>query len=152
MLQIFNGKGVVMSQANQGDTIKINYTGKFEDGTVFDSSEEKEPLEFTAGEGQMIEGVDDAVIGMSVGDTKNVEVPPEKGYGNRMEEMVVNIDRGQFPEDLTPEPGLTIQLMDQNSGKPIIATIVEVGEAEVTIDANHPLAGKNLFFDIERIE
>ena len=68
-----------------------------------------------------------------------------------MEEMVVNIDRAQFPEDLTPEPGLTIQLMDQNSGKPIIATIVEVEENEVSIDANHPLAGKNLFFDIERI-
>ena len=141
-----------MSQASQGDKIKINYTGKFEDGTVFDSSEDKEPLEFTAGEGQMIEGVDDAVIGMSVGDKKNVEVAPEKGYGNRMEEMVVNIEKAQFPEDLNPEPGLTIQLMDQNSGQPIVATIVEVGEEEVTIDANHPLAGKNLFFDIERIE
>lgn len=140
-----------MAQAKQGDTVKVHYTGKLEDGTVFDSSENREPLQFTIGEGQIIPGFEDAVIGMSEGESKTTRVPSDAAYGPHREEMVVEVDRGQFPPNLSPEVGQQLQIR-QPDGQAIIVTITEISPTSATLDANHPLAGKDLTFDIELVQ
>jgi len=140
-----------MGKAKIGDTVKVHYTGKLEDGTVFDTSAERGPLEFKIGEGQVIQGFEDAVIGMNPGEEKTVEIPADEAYGQRNEEMVADIGRDQFPEYLSPEVGQQFQIRQQN-GQIILVTVTEISEDTVTLDANHPLAGKDLTFEIQLLE
>ena len=134
-----------------GDTISVNYTGRFEDGEVFDSSEGKAPLKFTVGSGMLIKGFDKAVTGMKVGESKTVTIPPEDGYGIRNEDHVIDIPRDRFPEDLQLSIGLMLELRDPN-GHPFPASVVEITDESVKMDVNHRLAGKTLVFDISIVE
>ncbi|WP_054848271.1 FKBP-type peptidyl-prolyl cis-trans isomerase [Methanoculleus chikugoensis] len=144
-----------MAQAKEGDTVQVHYTGKLEDGTVFDTSEERTPLEFTIGSGQIIPpGFERAVVGMEPGETKTATIPPEEAYGLHREEMTITVDRGgQFPEDINPEPGQQLQVQ-QPDGRAAIVVVSDVSESTVTLDANHPpLAGQPpLTFDIELVD
>lgn len=140
-----------MPQVKEGDTVKIHYTGKFDDGTVFDASQENEPLEFVVGEGQVITGVEEAVIGMNPNENKTAQIPPDKAYGQYHEDMVIEVEKDKFPEHIQPEPGLELELK-QEDGESVYVTVTNVTEDEVTLDANHPLAGKNLTFEIELLE
>lgn len=139
-----------MAQAQHGDTVKIHYTGTLEDGTVFDSSEGHEPLEFTLGSGQVIVGFEEAVTGMEAGEKKQVNIPVDKAYGQRNEEMVLQAPRDQVPPDINPEVGQQLQ-MGGPGGETVIVRVVEVTEEYITLDANPPLAGKDLTFDIELV-
>jgi peptidylprolyl isomerase len=141
----------LMAQVKQGDTVKVHYTGKLEDGTVFDSSQDREPLQFTVGQGQIIPGFEEPIVGMNPGEAKTITAPAEKAYGPRRDEMVVVVDRDQFPPDIEPEVGERLQLR-QPDGTSVVVTIADVSDAEVTLDANHPLAGKDLIFDVEVVE
>lgn len=140
-----------MTQAKQGDTVKVHYTGKFEDGTVFDTSVNDNPLQFTLGAGQIIQGFEEAVVGMGLGESKTATIPADKAYGPHRKEMVVIVARNQFPEDLVLKVGEKLQL-SQPDDQTIIVTIADISEATVTLDANHPLAGKDLTFDIQLVE
>ncbi|ABN57691.1 MULTISPECIES: FKBP-type peptidyl-prolyl cis-trans isomerase [Methanoculleus] len=140
-----------MAQAKEGDTVKVHYTGKLEDGTVFDTSEERAPLEFTIGSGQIIPGFERAVVGMEPGEAKTATIPPEEAYGPRRDEMTITVDREQFPEDINPEPGQQLQVQ-QPDGRAAIVVVSDVSESSVTLDANHPLAGQPLTFDIELVD
>ena len=139
------------TQAKDGDTVKVHYTGSLEDGTVFDTSLEREPLEFTLGQGQLIPGFEQAVIGMKIGESKTVTIPAEQAYGPYNNELISVIDRDNLPEGLDPEVGQQLQAQ-QPDGQTIIVTIIEVSETSITVDANHLLAGKDLTFEIELIE
>lgn len=140
-----------MAQAQQGDTVRVHYTGQFDDGTVFDSSVDREPLEFTIGAGQVITGFEQAVVGMAPGETKREKIPSANGYGDRHEEMVLEVDRRQLPPGMNPEVGQELQLMQPN-GDPIPVVVTDISDTTVTLDANHPLAGQDLVFDIELVE
>lgn len=140
-----------MVKAKNGDTVKVHYTGTLEDGTVFDTSVEREPLEFTLGQGQLIPGFEQAVIGMKVGDLKTINIPADQAYGPHRDDLILLIERGQLPEDLDPKVGQHLQMM-QADGSSITVIIIEISETTATIDANHPLAGKNLTFEIELVE
>jgi FKBP-type peptidyl-prolyl cis-trans isomerase 2 len=129
----------------------VHYTGKLEDGTVFDTSEERTPLEFTIGSGQIIPGFERAVVGMEPGETKTATISPEEAYGQHREDMTITVDRGQFPEDINPEPGQQLQVQ-QPDGRAAIVVVSDVSESTVTLDANHPLAGQPLTFDIELVD
>lgn len=131
-----------------GDTISVNYTGKFEDGEIFDTSEGREPLTFTVGTGQIIKGFDDAVVGMKTGDTKSITVTPEDGYGEHREELIINMPKINIPDDIDLTIGLPVNLIDQ-SGNPIPAVVTDILDDVVKMDVNHPLAGKTLVFDLE---
>ena len=139
-----------MTQAKSGDNVTIHYTGKLEDGTVFDSSEGREPLPFTIGDNQVIPGFEEAVMGMNPGDSKTVTIPSEKAYGPRNEEMVINVPIDQVPPDITPEIGMQLELMNE-SNQPMVVRIADITEEHVALDANPPLAGKDLTFDIELV-
>jgi peptidylprolyl isomerase len=136
---------------NEGKTVKVHYTGQFTDGTVFDSSREREPLKITVGEGKLIPGFEETLIGMSIGEVTTVTIPPEKAYGPHYDQMVMKIPRTQLPEDLKPAIGQQVQMRGPD-GQTAIALVSEVAEDSVTLDANHPLAGKELVFEIELIE
>ena len=136
-----------MTQAKSGDTVKIHYKGKFDDGSVFDSSEGRDPLEFEIGSGNIITGVEEAVVGMQPEETKEAKIPPEKGYGEYRDDMVIEVEKTQFPEHIDPEPGQQLELQ-QPDGQKVTVTVTNVGEEKVTLDANHPLAGKDLNFEI----
>jgi len=140
-----------MGKAKKGDTVKVHYTGKFKDGKVFDSSEGRDPLQFTIGERQVIAGFEEAVEGMNPGESKSAKIPPEKAYGPRRKEMVVAVNRSQFPPDLEPKVGQRLQLR-QADGRMIKVSVTGVSESNVTLDANHPLAGKELTFDIQLVD
>lgn len=140
-----------MTQAKKGDTVKVHYTGKLKDGTVFDSSQGREPLQFTIGSGQVIPGFEEAVTGMAPQESKTADIPADQAYGARHEEMVMEVPREQVPPDIQPEVGQRLQVGMQG-GQPIVVTITEVGETNITLDANPPLAGKDLIFDIELVE
>lgn len=140
-----------MVQAKQGDTVKVHYTGKFDDGTVFDTSIDRDPLLFTIGTGQIIEDFENAVVGMNSGESKTATIPADKAYGPYQEEMVLVVARNQFPEDLKLNTGDQLEL-SKKDGEAVIVTITDVAEATVTLDANHPLAGKDLTFDIQLVE
>jgi peptidylprolyl isomerase len=138
-----------MTQAIKvGDTISVHYTGKFEDDQVFDSSEGREPLKFTVGRQQLISGFDSAVVGMVTGEKKTVTIAPEDGYGQRSDERMFDMPRENIPADMELERGMMVQLSGQ-SGEAIPAMVLEIGETSVTLDMNHPLAGRTLVFDIE---
>ena len=140
-----------MSKVKDGDTVKVHYTGKLEDGTVFDSSKEGEPLELTIGAGNVIEGFEKGVIGMERGSSKTVTIPPEKAYGSMNEELVAKVKKENIPENVTPAIGEQLQLKQQD-GNIVNVTITEMRGDTVTLDANHPLSGKTLIFDIELVE
>jgi len=140
-----------MAQAKHGDTVKVHYTGKLEDGTVFDTSVDCDPLQFTIGEGQIIPGFEQAVLGMNPDESKTIKIPTDEAYGTRREEMVMVVDRNQLPADLNPAVGQQLQNR-QPDGQTIVVTVTEVSESSVTVDANHPLAGKDLSFDIQLVE
>ncbi|PUB12143.1 FKBP-type peptidyl-prolyl cis-trans isomerase [Yoonia sediminilitoris] len=137
-----------MTQAKEGDTVRINYTGTLQGGDVFDSSQGREPLEFVVGGGQIIPGLDAAIPGMAVGDTKTVEVHCDKAYGPVNEDARQAIPRSEIPEDIPVTPGTQLQ-MQTPQGQVVPVVVAEVTEAEVTLDANHPLAGQDLTFAIE---
>lgn len=140
-----------MTQAKEGDTVKVHYTGKLEDGTVFDTSTERDPLEFTIGEGEVISGFEQAVVGMAPGEKKTATIPPEEAYGPHRDDMTLTVDRDQFPEDIEPQMGQQLRVQ-QSDGRAAIVTISEVSESTVTLDANHPLAGRSLMFDIQLVD
>ncbi len=137
--------------ANDGNTVKVHYTGTLEDGTTFDTSIGREPLEFTLGEGQLIPGFEEAVKGMQVGQSKTVTIPSEGAYGSHLDDMVLVIEREQLPENLDPEVGQQLQRQGTD-GRTTVVIITEVSETTITVDANHPLAGKDLTFEIELVE
>ncbi|MDR9500967.1 MAG: peptidylprolyl isomerase [Desulfurivibrionaceae bacterium] len=134
-----------------GNKISVHYTGTFEDGEVFDSSKESSPLSFEVGAGQMIQGFDQAVLGMNQGDCKKFTLTPEEAYGPRNEELLIDIPNANFPEDLKLEEGMMLQMTNQD-GQPVPATVAEINEESVKMDVNHPMAGKTLIFDIEIVE
>jgi peptidylprolyl isomerase len=136
--------------AKSGDSVKIHYTGTLEDGTTFDSSAGRDPLEFTLGSGQVIAGFDEAVTGMEAGEKKTVTIPADKAYGQRNEEMVITAPREQVPPEINPEVGQQLQMAGPNN-QPIIVQITEVTDEHIVLDANPPLAGKDLTFDIELV-
>lgn len=139
------------TQAETGDTVKVHYTGTLDDGTVFDTSLDREPLEFTLGQDQLIAGFEQAVLGMQVGDSKIVTIPAEQSYGVYKNELIYVIDRDELPVGL--EPAVGEQLYGgQPDGETVIVTVLEVSENSITVDANHRLAGKDLTFEIELIE
>ncbi len=139
------------AQAKNGDTVQVNYTGKLAEGTVFDTSIGREPLEFTLGAGQVIPGFEKAVLGMKVGEKKTVTIPADEAYGPRRDEQIVELPREKLPSDLTPEVGQQL-VTRQSDGTEIVVTITSVSDDAVTIDANHPLAGKDLTFEIELVK
>lgn len=140
-----------MTSAKKGDVVRVHYSGKFEDGTVFDTSNDSDPLEFTLGEGKVIPGFEAAVDGMNTGESKTIQIPALQAYGPHLKEMVMEINRDQLPENLKPEIGRQLHLRQANK-QTITVTITNVTEDKVTIDANHPLAGKDLTFDIQLVE
>lgn len=140
-----------MQQVKAGDTVKVHYHGRLTDGTTFDSSSGREPLEFQVGSGQVIKGFDDGVSGMEVGEKKTIQIPVDDAYGQKEENMIVEFPKSNFPPELSPEIGMSLN-MTNGSGQVIPVTIVELKEDSVTLDANHPLAGQDLIFDIELVE
>ncbi len=139
-----------MAQAKYGDTVQVHYTGKLQDGTVFDSSVIREPLQFTLGQGQVISGFEQAVVGMNPGESKTANIPADQAYGERREEMLLPVDRSEFPEHITPEVGQQLQV-SQPDGQSVVVTVADVSDETVVLDANHPLAGQDLSFDIELV-
>ncbi len=140
-----------LAMANDGNTVKVHYTGTLEDGTTFDTSIGREPLEFTLGGGQLIPGFEEAVKGMQVGQSKTVTIPSEEAYGPHLDDLVMVIEREQLPENLDPEVGQQLQ-MQQTDGRKTVVIVTDVSETTITVDDNHPLAGKDLTFEIELVE
>ncbi|RLC32234.1 MAG: peptidylprolyl isomerase [Deltaproteobacteria bacterium] len=140
-----------MTQAKTGDTVKVHYTGKLESGEIFDSSVNRDPLEFVIGGGNIIPGFENGVLGMEEGSSVNITIPPEEAYGNRNEQFVVQVNRNEFPENITPQVGLQLQ-MTQPNGEPVVVRIVDMSDDTITLDANHPLAGETLFFEVELVK
>ena len=140
-----------MASAKSGDTVRIHYTGTLDDGTQFDSSSGREPLEFALGGGQVIPGFDSAVDGMTVGESKNVTIAPDDAYGQRHEQLVQQVPRDILPEDMEPAVGMQLQSQSPD-GQTMNLTVTEVLEETITVDANHPLAGQALTFAIELVE
>jgi len=140
-----------LSKAQEGDTVKVHYTGKLKDGSVFDTSENREPLEFTLGQGQLIPGFEKAVIGMEEGNKTTVSIPSDEAYGERQSELEVQVSLEELPSEIEPEEGMQLQLKQNDSGQAIPVVVTEVTDETVTLDANHPLAGKDLTFDIELV-
>jgi FKBP-type peptidyl-prolyl cis-trans isomerase 2 len=140
-----------MQQAQNGDKVRVHYHGKLRSGETFDSSNGRDPLEFTVGSGQVIKGFEEGVKGMQVGDKKTVEIPVGEAYGEKSQDMVIEFPKNQFPEDMNPEAGQQL-MMSNGSGQSFPVTVTEVREESVLLDANHPLAGQDLIFDIELVE
>lgn len=139
-----------MQQVQHGDKIKVHYHGKLRSGETFDSSNGREPLEFTVGSGQVIKGFDEGVKGMEVGEKKTVEIPVGEAYGEKQQEMIIEFPKDQFPPDMKPEVGMQL-MMSNGSGQQFPVTVAEVREDSVVLDANHPLAGQDLIFDLELV-
>ncbi len=140
-----------MSQARKGDQVRVHYTGYLHDGSVFDSTYESKPLEFTIGQGEVIEGFEKAIIGMNLGNIKSVTIPPENAYGPYKIELVTVIDRSRIPRDIDPETGMRLKAHTRE-GVITHVTVTGIDEKTVTLDANHPLAGEELTFEIKLLE
>jgi peptidylprolyl isomerase len=140
-----------LTQAERGDTVRVHYTGRLEDGTVFDTSMERHPLRFTIGENRIFPGFEQAVIGMRSGESKTVRVPMEDAFGPCRKDMVVTVDRDRFPEDLNLEVNQTLEITSSDGHRTVV-TVTDISDSEVALDANHPLAGKDLILDIRLIE
>jgi len=140
-----------MQQVKKGDKVKVHYTGRLLDGTEFDSSAGRSPLEFTVGAGQMIRGFDTGVEGMAIGEKKTLQIPSQDAYGERSEEAMIEFPKSNVPDDMTLSPGMQLTLRDQQ-GNPVPVTVAELKDDVIILDANHFLAGKDLVFDIELVE
>lgn len=140
-----------MSKAKSGDKVRIHYTGKLDDGTQFDSSAGREPLEFDLGGGGVIPGFDSAVDGMAVGESKSVKIESEEAYGPRHEELIQDVPKSELPDDIEISVGLQLQAQNPE-GQVMRFMIAAVTEEVITLDGNHPLAGQTLNFDIELVE
>lgn len=147
---IIYSKREKMSTVQKGDKVNVHYHGRLTDGSTFDSSEGREPLSFTAGAGQVIKGFDEAVLNMTIGDKKTVNIPVAEAYGHRNDDMVMDYPVSDFPADMQPQVGMELQMGD-NQGNVFPVVITEVNGDMVTLDANHPLAGHDLVFDIELV-
>ena len=137
--------------ANNGSRVKVHYTGKLDDGSVFDSSLKREPLEFKLGSGQVIPGFEEAVMSMQVGETKTVTIPADQAYGQKREDLILVIEKEKVPADLEPKVGDKLQ-MKQPNGAPVVVLITDMNEKTITLDANHALAGKDLTFELTLVE
>ncbi|HUW18961.1 MAG TPA: peptidylprolyl isomerase [Sedimentisphaerales bacterium] len=144
-------KGRIMAQVKSGDTVRVHYTGKLDDGTVFASSSNREPLQFTIGEERIIPALEQAVVGMSPGEAKTAEIVADEAYGPHYDELVRVVNRSTFPAGLEPEVGQRLNL-SEGEGREIVVTVVDLSDSDVTLDANHPLAGEDLTFDIQLVE
>lgn len=140
-----------MANAKTGDKVKVHYTGKLEDGNIFDSSEGREPLEFTVGQNQVLPKFEESVDGLAVGESVSVHIPAAEAYGVRQDNLVVKVPKGNLPENLAPEIGMKLQTQTPEGGV-MVVKIAEIGEEDITIDANHELADKDLHFDIKLVE
>jgi peptidylprolyl isomerase len=140
-----------MGQAKQGDHVKVHFTGKMENGEVFASSQNHEPLEFSVGDGTVLPGVDKAVEGMSLGQRKTITLNPQEGFGETAESLIMTVDRAQFPEGFELKEGMELHV-PQPDGSVIFFKILQLFDDKVKLDANHPLAGKTLTFDLELLE
>jgi FKBP-type peptidyl-prolyl cis-trans isomerase 2 len=139
-----------MSKAKKGDVVKVHYKGTLNSGEQFDSSEGRPPLEFTVGAGQMIAGFDEAIPGMAVGEKKTITIGPEKAYGEKNDEAIIEFPKSNIPADMKLEPGMKLQLRN-DAGQPVPVIVTEVKDEIIILDANHELAGKELIFDIELV-
>ena len=139
-----------MAEARQGDTVRVHYTGKLDDGSVFDSSRGRDPLEFTLGSGQVIPGFEKAISGMEPGDEKEITIAAGDAYGDRRDDLLLAVGHDQFPDEIDPEPGQQLQM--SREGQNFLVTVSEVRDDGVVLDANHPLAGKDLTFALELVE
>lgn len=140
-----------MTKVKDGDTVKVHYTGKLKDGTIFDSSVAREPLMFQMGAGQLIQGFEQAVMGMEPGDSKTINLAPDEAYGPYLDDLIQEIGCEELPQGFQPETGMVLQFR-QPDGQTTLATVIEVSESKMKIDGNHPLAGKDLTFEIELVE
>lgn len=140
-----------MAQAKSGDTVQVHYKGTLTDGTVFDSSEGRTPLEFTVGSGQVIRGFDEGVLGMNEGERKTINIPVEDAYGPANEEMIFTLNRTDIPDDIPLEEGMTLNMHEDGNPRPIPVIVRKLDDTNVTLDANHPLAGQDLTFDVELV-
>lgn len=136
--------------ASPGDTVRVHYTGMLPDGTVVDSSRGGDPLQFTLGSGEVIAGIDHAVEGMRLGESKSVWVTPDQAYGPHQDGLMLMVDRTRFPDHIHPEPGQRLRMRRQGN-PPVLVTVVEVADDEVLLDGNHPLAGQDLTFEVELV-
>ena len=143
--------GGFMSEIKNGDTVKVHYTGKLADGSVFDSSRERDPLEFTLGKGQLIPGFEKAVEGMKKGDSTVINIPAKDAYGEWNKNLLMEIEKEKIPSDIDPQVGMQLESV-QSDGRKVAVQINEIREKTIVLDANHPLAGKELIFDIEVVE
>jgi peptidylprolyl isomerase len=142
-----------MAQAKAGDKVRVHYEGQLSDGTIFDSSLEREPIEFILGQDTVIPGFEQAVLGMEAGESKDVSVPPEDGFGEYSEDLVVNIEKSMLPPDINPELGMQLEVSSEEEEEtPRVFTIADIAEDSVTLDGNHPLAGEEIAFKIELLE
>ena len=140
-----------MAGAKLGDTVKIHFTGKLQDETVIETSRDRDPLEFKIGDGNVIPGLEQGVIGMAAGDKKTIAVSPEEGFGQQQEDLVVDLKKSEFPEDVEFAVGAYLNIETSDS-KEFKAKVVEIKKDTVTLDANHPLAGITINYDVELIE
>lgn len=138
-------------EAQSGDRVTVHYTGTLDDGTVFDSSREGEPIEFEIGSGEVIDGFDQAVAGLEVGESREIRLEPDEAYGQRSDDLVIDVDRDDLPADLDPEVGQTLAV-EGADGEEMAAWVAEVGDDAITVDLNHPLAGRSLTFEVELLE
>lgn len=142
---------MIMQQAKKGDKVKVHYHGKLTNGETFDSSAGREPLEFEIGAGSVIKGFDEGVSGMKVGEKRTINIPVDEAYGQRSEDMLIEFPKDRFPNDMEIKEGMQL-MMSNGTGQNIPVIVVEVKDDAVILDANHPLAGEDLIFDIELVE
>ena len=140
-----------MQQVKTGDKIKVHYHGRLTNGETFDKSEGREPLEFEVGSGMVIKGFDDGVTGMAVGDKKTINIPADEAYGPKNPEMIIDMPKDRFPNDMEIEVGMPLSMSD-GQGQQFQVVVAEVQEEVIILDANHPLAGEDLIFDLELVE
>lgn len=141
----------MLYEASAGDTVRVHYTGMLPDGTVIESSQGGEPLRFTIGQGEVIPGIEQAVEGMSPGESKSIWVTPDDAYGPHQDDLMLMVGRNRFPDHIHPEPGQRLRMRRQGV-PPVMVTVVDVSEGDVLLDANHPLAGRDLTFELELVD
>lgn len=140
-----------MSNVKRGDTVKVHYTGKLDDGAIFDTTDDRDPIQFTIGDGNIIAGFEQAVVGMHPGESKTVKVSADRAFGPHHQELVIEVDKKEIVDEVDPEIGQRLQV-NQPDGQKFLVTVTEISESRITLDANHPLAGKDLTFEIQLLE